>query len=287
MANPLVDEKALPDPGQYGPDPTEIRNGDYSSLSPITSGGDWLKGTGPWSDAKELGENLRNGTVIEKLTSLATVELDLLGTVMDPIGTALSMLVGWMIEHLKPLKAALDGLAGNPDMIEGRSTTWDNINNAMQAAAKDLEASIKPGTSSWTGDAAENYRGSSTVLAKSMGAVGDLSSGMGALVKITGVAVAAVRDTVRDLISTLVAELIEDAIEEAASLGLATPVVVEQALGSIFRCSTRVAKTIKELLEAIAEAGEIVSKLVGLFSNIYKILKELPEATKVNTPVPA
>ena len=285
MANPLVDEKAKYDPGQYGPDPTEIRNGDYSSLSPITSGGDWLKGTGPWADAKELGENLRNGTATEKLFSLATVGLYLLGTVMDPIGTALSMLVGWMIEHLKPLKAALDGLAGNPDMIEGRSTTWENINTAMQAAAKDLESSIQPGTAAWKGTAAENYRGSSTVLAKSIGAVGDLSSGMGALVKITGVAVAAVRDTVRELISTLVAELIEDAIEEAASLGLATPLVVEQALGSIFRCSTKVAKTIKTLLEAIAEAGEIISKLVGLFNNLYKIFKELPEATKVNTPV--
>lgn len=284
--NPLVDPKSQFNPDDYFPNFDKIAKGDLGTASPVTEGGDWFKGVSVIEDAEQLGTALANGSATEQLTALITVGIDMLGVAMDPIGSALSMLMNWMIEHLKPLRLALDSLAGNPAMVEGEANTWSNISKAMTSSGNQLLSSLDPGTSSWHGTSAEVYRFSAEAVARSMGAIGQLTDGISGLVKLAGLGVATVRTTVRDLITTLVSELIVDAIEEAATLGLGTPLVVEQALGSILRCSTKVAKAITTLVKILDEVNKILPAVWTLITRLIEIFKLFPQASKATTSVP-
>src|SRR4030081_79424 len=146
--NPLVDPNSRFNPNDYnslhnGP----ITSGPGTSGTPAfgtTTGGNWLAGTGPWDDAQTLANDINSGKAsgMTQALDFVAVGLDVIGAVIDPIGTFTGMLAGWLVEHLKPLKLILDELAGNPDTISGVANTWGNISSAMKAAADDYTAAV-------------------------------------------------------------------------------------------------------------------------------------------------
>lgn len=290
MSNPLVDPKSQFNPNDYVANPNELSKGDYSSLNPVTSGpgGDWLSGTGIWADSEQLGKDIKSKDWVQVSFDSAAVGLDTLGLIQDPIGTAFSMLAGWMIDHLKPLKLILDELAGNPDTVTGVANTWTNISKALTAAANEYAAAVPPETAGWQGQAADAYRRQAGTLVQALGGAGALADGMSALVSIGAELVATVRSAVRDIIANLVGELVSDAIQEACTLGAATPVVVEEATGAIERETSVATKLIESLVKVLKNAVFIASKINTLLSEIAKILPKLQQIGKdVSAAAPA
>ncbi|KAA9157926.1 hypothetical protein FPZ12_023845 [Amycolatopsis acidicola] len=278
--NPLVNPSSQFDPDDYGPDPEKIAQGDLSTLNPITSGGDWWAGSGLWDDCNQLAKSIQDRDLVGVFFGTVAVELDAIGVLMDPIGTALSGLAGWMIEHLKPLRLMLDELAGNPDTIKGVAQTWTNISGRMKEVAQAQQDAVQQGTTHWQGPAADAYRKSAGKLYDAAGATSSLSEGMSSLIQAMGECVATVRSLVRDLIATLVAELVQDALEEAASIGFATPLVIEEATGAITRCTGRTVATIEKLVDVIGEVLDIATKINSLLQTIAKVIEDLPKATQ-------
>jgi hypothetical protein len=60
--------------------------------------------------------------------------LDTLAFVPDPVGALLQSGVAWLIEHVKPLSQALDGLAGDPAQIRAYAQTWRNVAASLRDA---------------------------------------------------------------------------------------------------------------------------------------------------------
>ncbi|HVV14621.1 hypothetical protein [Amycolatopsis sp.] len=278
--NPLVDPSSQFDPDDYGPDAKKIAQGDLSTLNPVTSGGDWWAGSGLWDDCNQLAQSIKDRDLVGVFFGTVAVELDAIGVLMDPIGTALSGLAGWMIEHLKPLRLALDELAGNPDTIKGVAKTWTNISDRMKQVAQAQHDAVQQGTAHWQGPAPDAYRQAAGKLYDAAGATSSLSEGMSSLIQAMGECVATVRSLVRDLIATLVAELVQDALEEAASVGFATPLVIEEATGAISRCTGRTVSTIEKLVDVIGEVLDIATKINTLLQTIVKVVQDLPKATQ-------
>ena len=77
---------------------------------------------------------------------------------------------------------------------------------------------------------------------------------------------------VRDGIATLVSRLIVYAAEEVASLGLATPLVVEQVSTLCASWAARIARWLKDLVASLARLRGMASKIAELIEKIKSIL---------------
>ena len=86
-------------------------------------------------DLKEAFES--NSWVAGGLATAATVA-DTAAAVMDPLGEALAAGIGWIIEHLSPLKDWLNELAGDSDAVAAAASTWTNIGAKLNSCAGDL-----------------------------------------------------------------------------------------------------------------------------------------------------
>ena len=143
-------------------------------------------------DVESILSGVKSGSWIDTTLGAVSAGLDALAFISDPIGSLLQYGVAWIIEHIKPLSEALDWLAGDPGTAADAYRTWTGQQrDAVAALARAAET-------------------------------------MAAITEGAGVLVAGVRMMVRDAIAVLVSRLITYATEEVFSLGLATPLVVEQ-----------------------------------------------------------
>jgi hypothetical protein len=87
-------------------------------------------------DVMEYQKNLAMGVPLAKL---------------DPFNIVGSLLMGWMLENVEPLRKALDWVTGNPDMVKAYSESWTKNSKRASATGPVLPATpTKPRrTSLW------------------------------------------------------------------------------------------------------------------------------------------
>jgi hypothetical protein len=274
-AGDLVDRSAKFDRGQYGVDWHEVGDGDYSSFNPISSGAghNWFSGLGIYEDAAEAVQEAMKGKDANAALIAAdtpAVAFDLMGAAEDPFGAIGQMAAGWLMEHLKPLRLMLDGLAGNPDMVKGAETSWLNISGRLDELANGYRGNVTTDTAHWHGEAADAYRTrTANKLANATATTALLAKGMGILVGAAAEVVDATRSNVRDLIAYLCGELLKAGLKD---LGISVPT---EALGQIAR-TTRLAETmIGRMLHSLNEFADLISGLLTVYQAVAKILPHL------------
>lgn len=233
----------------------------------------WMKGTGIYESAYDLGKGIAKGDWIEITIGGVGTGLEALGAFMDPIGALLlEPALGFIIEHVEPLQQALDDLAGDPEVIQGFGETWGNVAEQVAMAADMLRACVEADLTQWEGEAAEAYVKAVGERYDAIKGTGVLAEVIGIVVVVVGELVAAVRELVRDVVAALVAWLIEAILEEIFSIGFATPYVVEQAIGTVARAAGKIAKFIKALLRTLSELGELLPKAMKLLVEAIEAL---------------
>jgi hypothetical protein len=183
--------------------------------------------------------------------------------------------VAWIIEHVKPLSQALDWLAGDPAQIAAHAQTWRNIAGSLRDSAAELDRDVQSNTPDWHGTAADAYR---TWAMQQQGAIGGLATAADAMATITeaaGFLIAGVRMLVRDAIATCVSRLVVYAAEVVGSLGLATPLVVEQVSTLVASWSGKIARWLKDLLASLHRLKGITGWLGEVIDTLKKILSRL------------
>jgi uncharacterized protein YukE len=235
----------------------------------------------PWSgvwiaqDIETLCEGVKNGSWIEGTLGAVSAGLDALALISDPIGALLQYGVAWIIDHVKPLSEALDWLAGDPGQISAHAQTWRNVAGALNNRAADLERAVRWDLSEWTGDAADAYR---SRVAQQHSAVTGMAQGAQTLATITaaaGMLVSGVRMMVRDAIATLVSRLITYAVEELASVGFATPLVVEQVSTLCASWAAKISKWLRDLIGSLGKLRGIAGKVGELVEKLQALLGRL------------
>jgi RHS repeat-associated protein len=234
-----------------------------------------VTGIGIAESAQGLAEGVSNGDWVEAGLSAVGVGLEVLSMVIDPLGTLASYGVSWLIEHVRPLKEALDWFAGDPPVIQSFSDTWGNVATEVNAIAADFLQQSGAGTSGWTGAAADQYRGHSTEAADALAGAATLADGISVGVMIMGQVVSFVREFIRDLVGELVGKLISWALEEAATLGLATPVVVAQATAAISKVVSKVSDVVRKLVKTIGNVSPRIRKIIDKLDEIVQKLAKL------------
>jgi RHS repeat-associated protein len=237
-----------------------------------------VTGIGILESAQDLANGVSDGSWVEAGLGGLGMGLEVLSMVIDPLGTLASYGVSWLIEHVRPLKEALDWFAGDPPVIQSFSDTWANVAKEVNAVSADYLTQAKSGTSGWTGGAADAYRGHAAEAADAVAGAGTLADGISVGVMIMGQVVSFVREFIRDIVGELVGRLIAWAIEEACTLGLATPLVVAQATTAISKVVNKVTDVVRKLVKTISNVAprlkKIISKLDEIIEKLAKLMRK-------------
>ncbi|HEV7962529.1 MAG TPA: WXG100 family type VII secretion target [Actinoplanes sp.] len=233
--------------------------------------------SGVWiaEDIELIIQGVKNGSWVDGTLGVVGAGLDALAIVSDPVGVLLQYGVSWIIEHVKPLTEALDWLAGDPAQISAHAQTWRNVASDLRTDVDNLARAVQWDVSEWTGAAAVAYRTWTTQQQQALEGLAKGAEAMAAITEGAGFLIAAVRILVRDAIATLVSRLIVYAAEELASLGLATPLVVEQVTTLIASWAGKIARWLKSLLSSLRALAKESKLLERLIDSLKKILAKL------------
>lgn len=173
------------------------------------------------------------------------------------------------------MSEALDWLAGDPGEISAHAQTWRNIAGALHDRSADLERAVRWDTAEWQGAAADAYRTWTGQQKDAVAALAGAAETMAAVTEGAGMLVAGVRMMVRDAIAVLVSRLITYAAEEIFSLGLASPLVVEQVSTLCASWGARIAKWLRGLVSSLERLRGMTGKLGEAIEAIKKLLTRL------------
>ncbi|MCI4066497.1 hypothetical protein MRQ36_29645 [Micromonospora sp. R77] len=205
--------------------------------------------------------------------------LDGLAFVSDPLGSLLQYGVAWIIEHVRPLTEALDWLAGDPAQIAAHAQTWRNVAGSLRDEAESLGRAVRMDVAGWGGDAGRAYRTWAGEQQQAIAGLGQAADTMALITEAAGMLIAAVRLMVRDAIATCVSRLIGYAAEEAATLGFATPLVVEQVTTTVAAWAAKIAQWLRGLLASLRRLAPKVHQLADLITKLKQLLNRLRGTT--------
>lgn len=236
-----------------------------------------VPGAGTFTGAKALhsAQLLANSeTDLEKGLNGTVMALDVLGMVLNPLMGFAKAGVGFLIEHVGPLRDFLEVLAGDPVSINATKDTWKNIEAALDQAATDLIGDA--GTvSDWVGDAADAYRDKITDFEAAIRAGSSAAGSIAKYMEVMGIWTAVTRALVLELICEFVSRAIMYALAALAaswftfggSFAAMISGVIADALVLIAKISTHFAKL-----------GNAMSKLAGRFPTLAGSLDDAGKA---------
>lgn len=239
----------------------------------------WYSGISQLEDAKEVKNAVENGDWLEAGLGAVPLGMDLVACATDPtaaLGMVIEAAVGWLMEHLEPLKEALDKLAGNPEVVKSFGQTWQNVADRLNAVAEDLQANVTSDLAEWTGSAADSYRAASADRVDALRTTAETCAGVSSAVTMAGEVVAAVRVMVRDLIAALVSGLIEAVLPPGPGTARAAVKLIRNVL-------QKVVKVIGKLVRSLAKLARKLPELIRMLAKVAKRLKP-PRGSKVGPP---
>ena len=218
-------------------------------------------------DLKEAFES--NSWVAGGLATAATVA-DTAAAVMDPLGEALSAGMGWIIEHLWPLKDWLNELAGDSDAVAAAASTWTNIGTKLGSCAGDLEAVCSSRLAGQESLAVATFKTLQAGSASHLRMTGQLAGAISGGLTLASVIVRVVHDMVRDAIADVIGKLTSKAAIMAVSLGTAAPWAVSSLAADVSSWATRLAKEVTDVVTS-------AKNLKGLLSKANRLLDDVGE----------
>ena len=252
---------------------------DNPLVANVRSSTTWYTGLGLAEDAAQISNGIQDGSWVDGTLGGVGGSLDVLGMVIDPLGSLVAWGVSWLMEHVRPLKEALDWLAGNPDEIAAHAATWRNVAAATTASRQHYTDLVLAQTGGWSGASGDAYRGHAAQQADALGGIAKASEGISYAVEGAGLIVGLVRGIVRDLIAqfvgTLAARLPQWLAEEGLTLGLATPVVVGQVAALVAKWVTRIQGFIRALLDSLRRLSGKLAELTAVLDGLKNALSRL------------
>lgn len=233
-----------------------------------------LSGAGVLGDGEALVSAIGSGSWVSGGIAAFSFALDAAATVSDPIGSLIAAGLGWLIDHVDPLKTWFDDLTGHADEVRAFAGTWSNVARSLDASGAELGrilADIDP----LSGEAMDAYRRFQQDAAKHLQAAGQWAGALSTGLQVAAAIVQAVHDLVRDVLSQLVGSIIAWVAEEAFSLGFATPWVIEQVSTRVAELSEKVGTTLTRLLDSLGKLGELLTKLKNLWDDFAKLVDKV------------
>ncbi|MGW4393993.1 RHS repeat-associated core domain-containing protein [Amycolatopsis nivea] len=237
-------------------------------------------------DATGLKEAIESKNWAAVAIGAVGTALDVLTAVMDPFGAIFAAGVGWLMEHVGPLKEALDALTGNADEIKSQAATWTNVAKELESVSAELTELVKKDLQDWQGEAADSYRKKAEDTSALIASAQKGSEGAASGVKTAGEIVAAVRSLVRDTIADLVGHLISWALQVVFTLGIGMTWVVPQVISAVAKTASKIGQVTTKLVKALKALMPLLKKAGTLFADAGKALKGIKGGKPKPSPKP-
>jgi hypothetical protein len=232
----------------------------------------WYTGLGLVEDATAITDGIRDNSWVDGTLGGVGASLDMLSLAVDPLGTLVSWGVAWLMEHVQPLKDALDWLAGNADEVAAHAATWSNVAAFTDQARQQYADRLRAEVSGWFGASGDAYREHAAQQMQVLEGLATAARGISYAVEGAGLLVALVRGIVRDLIAefigTLAARLPQWLAEAGLTLGLATPVVIGQVATLVAKWVNRIQHFVRGLLSSLRRLSTKLDDLTGIFTDL-------------------
>jgi hypothetical protein len=225
-------------------------------------------------DGEALCAAIESGDWVAGGMAAFSTAADTIAMVSDPIGSLLATGLGWVMEHMEPLKGWMNDLTGDAGEVAGFAQTWTNVSGQMTASADEL-ARVLGDLDGMEGDAIEAYRAFQSDAEKHLRAAGSWAEAMAVGLEIASTIVKIVHDLVRDAIAQVVGSVISYASTLVLTAGLAAPLVIEQVATRVASLVGRIGKTITQLLASGKQLSSLLDKLQALFKKADDVFRGL------------
>lgn len=214
------------------------------------------------TDSQALAEAIQSGSWIDGGMAAFSVALDTAAAIIDPIGTLIANGLGWLLDHIEPLKGWLNDLTGSASEVEAFAQTWSNVSARMYelgATAMNRLGDLD-GLSGATFDA---YRAHVTGLSQHLSSSGTWAGAVSSGLSMASQMVQLAHDIVRDAISQIVGMAVSAAITAVATLGVGAPAVAVQVGTRVSALTPRIGRTVEAVVNAMNKLRSMIQKLTN------------------------
>lgn len=236
-----------------------------------------FSGAGLLDDGASLAEAFQTGSWLQGGMSGVGVAVDVASLVTNPLGTLISWGVGWMIDHLNPLKGWMEDLTGDAAEVRGIGQTWQNIGGLVQTTANDLAKHVETGTEGMSGQTIDAYRSLQGQLTQHIYNVGGACGGFGQSVALAAELVQFIHDTTRDIIADIVGKFLGAAIEAAVSVGVLLPKVIANVAATVAKWANFVRTKLNALLDSFSSLKRLLGRLKNYMDDAARALAKIQD----------
>ncbi|KRE94248.1 hypothetical protein ASG76_12795 [Nocardioides sp. Soil774] len=211
--------------------------------------------------AADSAEAFGRGDWIEGSVNGLSAGIDVVGAIVDPIGTIGSMFAGWLISHIGPVQDALDELLGDPATIQSFAQTWENCAVHLRGLADDYRSAVAGDLSGLRGMTMDAYRDFAETEESLVRGMGNVCTGVGAGVALGGTVLAGVREFIVQIMSDAIGQIIKLLGESAFTLGIAAPHAITTAVNKCHDLIQRTRTLMSDLAKSLDKFADLVSDI--------------------------
>ncbi|WP_433675742.1 TNT domain-containing protein [Microbacterium gorillae] len=230
-------------------------------------------------DVEDIANSVSSGDWAAGALAVASTALDTVGALIDPIGTLIANGLGWVLDHIEPLKSWFNDFTGDAAEVASFSGTWGNT-SAYLAQLADGYQGLLPQLDGMAGETIDAYLAHANTLIAHLRGASDWSNAMATGLQIASTLVQMVHDIVRDVISQLVGSAISAAATTAATIGFGAPAAMAQFGMKVAGLVAKVGRVISKVLDALTtllrKLGPLGRGVASVTEFLAKLLRGAP-----------
>ena len=240
------------------------------------------EGLGVIDDIYRSAVAVSNGDFGGIITAIQSARSGMLQLEADPVDFFSQMAVGFILDHVDPLKNMLNDFTGDSAEVFGMSASWQSIAESLASIADEIDSSSSSAMSNMTGQAVDAYLYRQQTVSEAMRAVGENASAFsGALTDAANI-VDAIHDLVRDAISDVVASLVSTVFWSCVTFGFAAPAKSVEVSAKV----TTWVVTIGQIGQMLVQLLQAIKAVFDSFDSIQTGLTEQVKVIGANCSMP-
>lgn len=206
---------------------------------------------------------IQNGDWLSGALGSVGLAMDAQAVAADPLAAVVGMGVGWILEHIQPLKSWLNDLTGDSAEVAAFAQTWSNIGAHLHGVGDEMLGRLRE-FDGFSGQLVTAYTAMQTDAAQHVHAAGDWASGVSEGMRSGSAIIQYVHDLVRDAISQLVTLAITAASTGVFTLGLGAPAAVAKVATQAASMAASLSTSVVSLVDSVSTLSHHLDDLSGL-----------------------
>ena len=241
---------------------TTYDQGSTNEGSPIVQeGSGWTSGAGIIDSGYGTISALCSGNWVDAALSGVALVLDAAATAADPLGSALAAGIGWVIDHLNPIKGWFEEVAGNPGGAIAQAQSWGLIAADLGPAATDWGTSAMRLEGGNEGPAVNSYLDWQATHTEAIAALEGAAQGMQQAISVAAGIVGFVHGFLRDVLAQLVGAAISWVAQAVLSFGTLIPWICGQIGTRVAAVTAKCSSFVDGLVRSGTKLGELLEAL--------------------------